>query len=95
MSRPTRRKTTAHLNGCEWWLSKTGKDGSQCYPERIRVGGRDNPRMYYPVDRDALLALADEMDDVAGCVRIKGSVAVGWVDQWSKSIREALRVSDG
>ena len=85
MPRPTRRNTTAFLNGHEWWLSKTSKDGSQRYPERIRVGGRDNPRMYYPVDRDALLALAGDLETY--CLPISG-IAV------AEHIREAIGVDD-
>lgn len=84
MPRPTRRNTTMHLNGYEWWVSKTSKDGSQLYPESIRVGGRDNPRMYYPVDRDALLKLADEMD--------YGYKVPDVAHDYAKRIRRALGV---
>lgn len=94
MPRPTRRNTIAFLNGYEWWISKTSKNGSQFYPKRIRVGEREHPRMYYPLDREALLMLANEMQDVAQCVRLSGNVAVGWVDSWSNRIRDICGVKD-
>ena len=34
--------------GCEWWLERITMDGEQRYPERIRVGSLENPRVYLP-----------------------------------------------
>ena len=34
--------------GCEWWLERITMDGEQRYPERIRVGSLDRPRVYVP-----------------------------------------------
>lgn len=45
-----------------WWLSRMMMSGKDLYPEQIRVGDFDRPRVYYPVDRDALLALAEEIE---------------------------------
>lgn len=45
-----------------WWLSRMMMSGKDLYPEQIRVGDFDRPRVYYPVDREALLALDDELD---------------------------------
>lgn len=94
MPKPTRRNTTAHLNGYEWWLSKTGKDGSQRYPERICVGGRDDPRMYYPVDRGALLKLADEMEQRqrdAATAATDGVVDAWCLREYADCIRAILK----
>lgn len=41
------------------------------------------------IDRDALLALADEMDDA--CPE-SASVAIGYIDDYARRIREALGV---
>lgn len=67
--------------GSDWWLSRTTMGGKERYPKQIRVGDLDRPRVYYPVDRDALLALADEM-----------RVEKGDIWGWSSRIREALEV---
>ena len=34
--------------GCDWWLERVTMDGEQRYPERIRVGSLENPRVYVP-----------------------------------------------
>ena len=34
--------------GCDWWLERIAMDGEQRYPERIRVGSLDRPRVYVP-----------------------------------------------
>lgn len=80
-------------------MSKTGKDGSQRYPERIRVGGRNNPRMYYPVDRDALLKLADEMEQRqhdAATAATDGVVDAWCLREYADRIRAILKeANDG
>ena len=43
------------------------------------------------IDRDALLTLADEMD---GAYPDSRDVAVGYIEDYARSIREALGVSD-
>ena len=42
---------------------------------------------YMGIDRDALLALVDEMDDA--CPE-SGSVAIGYIDDYARRIREAV-----
>ena len=32
----------------DWWLERVTMDGEQRYPERIRVGSLENPRVYVP-----------------------------------------------
>ena len=32
----------------DWWLERITMDGEQRYPERIRVGSLENPRVYVP-----------------------------------------------
>lgn len=32
----------------DWWLERVTMDGEQRYPERIRVGSLDAPRVYVP-----------------------------------------------
>ena len=32
----------------DWWLERVTMDGEQRYPERIRVGSLDRPRVYVP-----------------------------------------------
>lgn len=34
--------------GCDWWLERVTMDGEQRYPERIRVGSLERPRVYVP-----------------------------------------------
>lgn len=34
--------------GRDWWIQRTGPSGRQRYPERIRVGTLDAPRVYAP-----------------------------------------------
>lgn len=72
--------------GPDWWLSRTTMGGKERYPKQIRVGDLDRPRVYYPVDRDALLALADRMEEMSGkgaCLTPDGLEAA------ASSIREA------
>lgn len=35
--------------GRDWWIQRTGPSGKQRYPQRIRVGKLDAPRVYVPV----------------------------------------------
>ena len=35
-------------DGRDWWLQRTDPSGRQRYPERIRVGTLDAPRVYVP-----------------------------------------------
>lgn len=65
-------------------------------PNNLESNGRliGNYVSMVSVDRDALLKLADEMQDVARCVRLSGNVAVGWVDGWSNRIRDICGVKD-
>ena len=35
-------------DGRDWWLQRTDPSGRQRYPERIRVGKLDAPRVYVP-----------------------------------------------
>lgn len=32
----------------DWWLERVTMDGEQRYPERIRVGSLERPRVYVP-----------------------------------------------
>ena len=32
----------------DWWLERVTMEGEQRYPERIRVGSADDPRVYVP-----------------------------------------------
>lgn len=32
----------------DWWLERITMDGEHRYPERIRVGSLENPRVYVP-----------------------------------------------
>lgn len=34
--------------GRDWWIQRTGPSGRQRYPERIRVGRFEAPRVYVP-----------------------------------------------
>lgn len=34
--------------GSDWWLSRCSASGRERYPERIRVGKLDKPRIYVP-----------------------------------------------
>ena len=45
-----------------------------------------------PVDRDALLALADEMEQKADENRLTGMMSIGRARSWADRIREALGV---
>lgn len=76
--------------GSDWWLSRMTMGGKERYPKQIRVGYLDRPRVYYPVDRDALLTLADEMDGM----RPGYVIARDGARNLAARIREALGVSD-
>lgn len=51
--------------GSDWWLSRTTMGGKKRYPKQIRVGDLDRPRVYYPINRDALLELAEDVAESA------------------------------
>lgn len=34
--------------GTDWWLRRTNSSGRMRYPDRIRVGSADDPRVYVP-----------------------------------------------
>ena len=62
--------------------------GCECVPGECPLNVRhDNDR----IDRDALLALADEMDDA--CPE-SASVAVVYIDDYARRIREALGLGE-
>ena len=76
-------------SGPDWWLSRTTMGGKERYPKQIRVGDLDRPRVYYPINRDALLALADRMEEMAG----KGAcLTPDGLEKAAEAIREALGV---
>lgn len=79
--------------GSDWWLSRTTMSGRERYPKQIRVGDLDRSRVYYPVDRDALLALADDMEGLAlTCDHYDRRVAPIEVARYAARIRKALGV---
>ena len=42
-------KSCITMTDCgDWWLERVTMDGEQRYPERIRVGSLENPRVYVP-----------------------------------------------
>ena len=73
-------------SGSDWWLSRTTMGGKERYPKQIRVGDLDRPRVYYPVDRDELLELADRMEHMAGMGAL---LAAHGLAMAAASIREA------
>lgn len=96
--------------GADWWLSRTTMGGKERYPKQIRVGDLDSPRVYYPVDRDALLALAkgldSKADDIIRAAQHARFSKLGPTmgeakhesHEWrciARRIREALGASDG
>lgn len=93
--------------GSDWWLSRTTMDGKERYPKQIRVGDLDRPRVYYPINRDGLLTVAETMDQDAflyrGAARSFTECgnhdaaeicyeAAGEYNDYAKVIREALGV---
>ena len=80
--------------GSDWWLSRKTMGGKERYPKQIRVGDLDRPRVYYPVDRDALLALAEDVDGAADDSGGFEPLA-GMLRDIARRIREALGASDG
>ena len=48
----------------DWWLERITMDGEQRYPERIRVGSLENPRVYVP-ERTCRI----DFDEEVGCWR--------------------------
>lgn len=86
-------------SGSDWWLSRTTMGGKERYPKQIRVGDLDRPRVYYSIDRDALLELAGEMDAVKGFeppykphTYPSRFVRVELLHGYARRIREALGV---
>lgn len=59
------KSSVTWTDGSDWWLSRTTMGGKERYPKQIRVGDLDRPRVYYPINRDALLALAEDVDEAA------------------------------
>ena len=49
--------------GDDWWLERITMDGEQRYPERIRVGSLENPRVYVP-ERTCRIVEDEEGDSV-------------------------------
>ena len=79
-------------SGTDWWLSRRTMKGRERYPKQIRVGDLDSPRAYYPINRDALLALADEMEtDGTDCYTVSTQYVL---DDYARRIREACGVSE-
>lgn len=86
------KSSVTWTKGSDWWLSRTTMGGKERYPKQIRVGDLDRPRVYYPVDRDALLEMADEMQGYAdGAASGDGFPYVNAGSLWSYAdrIREA------
>ena len=79
--------------GSDWWLLRMTVGGNERYPKQIRVGDLDRPHVYYPVDRDALLELADDLDYAGANVE-----NVAYIDQAfhesARRIREACGAVD-
>lgn len=77
--------------GSDWWLSRTTMGGKERYPKQIRVGDLDRPRVYYPINRDALLRLARYMDkDVAETeAHFSNVISTKSVSDYARRIREA------
>lgn len=48
----------------DWWLERITMGGEQRYPERIRVGSLENPRVYVP-ERTCRI----DFDEEVGCWR--------------------------
>lgn len=92
------KSSVTWTRGPDWWLSRTTMGGKERYPKQIRVGDLDRPRVYYPVDRDALLALADEMDRDGKIQRTRQKDGEHWfvdgldVREYARRIRDALGV---
>ena len=42
------KSSITHTTGRDWWLERVTDKGEQVYPERIRVGELDSPRVYVP-----------------------------------------------
>lgn len=89
----------AQLTGFGYGGSMTGEG----WPEYVMLdnGGilsvEYETLAYYPVDRDALLALADEIDEYAdgGGARFGRVVDRARAEGYARRIREALGVRDG
>ena len=91
-------------SGTDWWLSRRTMKGRERYPKQIRVGDLDSPRAYYPINRAALLALADEMEQAgkdyryqmvenACCDNLINDAPDDFID-YARRIREALGASE-
>lgn len=60
-----RCSTITSLEGKDWWIQVKSKDGKQKYPDQIRVGSLDNPRIY--VQERTCHVVWNEMDDTWEC----------------------------
>lgn len=47
----------------DWWLERVTMDGEQRYPERIRIGSLENPRVYVP-ERTCHMVSAFDADEL-------------------------------
>ena len=53
----------------DWWLKRVTMDGEQRYPERIRVGSLERPRVYVPERTCRPTHTRKKWEcDVCGCV---------------------------
>ena len=102
------KSSVTWTEGSDWWLSRTTMGGKERYPKQIRVGHLDRPRVYYPINRDGLLTVAEMMDQDAFLYReaARSFIECGNHDaaeicyeaaseynDYAKAIREELGVS--
>ena len=97
-----RREVARRLRGLDYsdlqeslicaYLDALGIEG---YADLIGIAHRLADLIEPSCDRDALLALAGEMEQKADENRLTGMMSIGRARSWADRIREALGVDDG
>lgn len=52
------KSSITYTKGNDWWLSRRDEDGREQYPDQIRVGSLEDPRVFVP-ERTCQMSVAD------------------------------------
>ena len=58
------KSSITYTKGKDWWLSRRDEDGREHYPDQIRVGSLEDPRVFVP---ERTCRDTDHMQDAIKC----------------------------
>lgn len=58
------KSSVTMTDGPDWWIMRRAIDGSQRYPDRIRVGEHGGPRVYVP-ERTCGFPVVEDEEEIA------------------------------